>query len=221
MNTIKEQKTNYLYTIGKRILDILFSSVGLILYSPIFLLIATLIKAESPGPVFFRQERVGKNGRRFYYFRFRTMQYSNDDEEMQLAYLSTLLSADQNSKMKNVAKDPRITKIGGFLKRTSLDELPQLFNVLKGDMSLIGPRPPIPYEVELYDEWHKERLKAKPGITGLWQIQRDDSTFDEMVKLDIQYLRNPSLLADLKIILKTPFAVFKCDDDKNKKTENN
>jgi lipopolysaccharide/colanic/teichoic acid biosynthesis glycosyltransferase len=210
MDSIKYQEPNKTYKVAKRILDILFSSIALVMFSPIIIFIILLIKLESPGPVFFRQERIGENGRKFIFLKFRTMYYIDDNEHR--AYLSLLIhgsGSEIGEDTLKIPRDPRLTKIGRFLRRTALDELPQFVIVLKGDMSLVGPRPPIPYEVELYDEWHKERLKAKPGITGLWQMQPDFSTtFDEMVKLDIQYVRTRSLLLDLKILFLTPIMIL-------------
>lgn len=190
----------------KRIIDIVGSLVGLILFSPFFLISAILIKIESPGPVFFRQVRIGKDGREFTFLKFRTMRAINAKEEE--SYIKNVISrkseVDHKSIIFKMSDNPRITRVGWLLRRTTLDEIPQFINVLKGDMSLVGPRPPLPYEVEIYEEWHKERLKCKPGITGMWQLHGGSVTsFDEMIKMDIKYMKEWSLWLDLKIILKT------------------
>jgi lipopolysaccharide/colanic/teichoic acid biosynthesis glycosyltransferase len=168
--------------------------------SPIMLLIALFIKGTSKGPVIFKQERVGLRGRKFYIYKFRTMVR---DAEALKASLEVLNESDGPTfKIKN---DPRITLIGRFLRKTGLDELPQLFNVLKGEMSLIGPRPPLPSEVEKYQRWHLRRLSVKPGITCTWQIipNRNEVVFDNWMKLDIQYIDSWSVKKDLQLLLKT------------------
>ncbi|HUN55356.1 MAG TPA: sugar transferase [Smithella sp.] len=183
-------------TLGKKIsmsvknfIDIVGSAIALLIFSPLFLIIALLIKATSSGPVFFKQERIGLNGKPFLLLKFRSM-YANVDSKKH--------------------KESHITKVGHFLRKTGMDELPQLINVLKGDMSMVGPRPPICYEYEHYEIWHRRRLLfCKPGITGLWQIMgRGGTTFDEMVRLDLKYINEWSLLLDLKILLMTPVAVM-------------
>jgi len=199
------------YLIMKRVIDIIGSFAGLIVLSPILLFLSILIKIESPGPVFFRQERVGKDGRLFTFLKFRTMKTATDKEEDD--YIKKIISMkselDHKSIVFKMKIDPRLTRVGRFLRKTSLDELPQFINVLKGDMSLVGPRPPIPYELEIYDEWHKERLKCKPGVTGMWQVEgTTKSTLNDMVRLDIKYMKECSLWLDLKILLKTPFVVL-------------
>ena len=197
----------------KKCIDIAGSLTGLLLFSPIFLVLAIVIKATSPGPVFFRQDRVGYNGKVFSFLKFRSMKADNDASEHK-AYIAKFINEQQNSAVEpgvfKLTNDPRITPIGRFIRKTSLDELPQLINVLKGDMSLVGPRPPIPYECELYDVWHRRRLfSCKPGITGLWQVVgRSRTTFDEMVRLDLKYIREWSLWLDIKILLMTPKAVL-------------
>jgi lipopolysaccharide/colanic/teichoic acid biosynthesis glycosyltransferase len=193
--------------------DIIGSAIALLLFSPLFLIIAVAIKATSAGPVFFRQKRVGLNGKTFLFLKFRTMTANNDPlkhKEYIKKFINQQNSAATEPGVFKLTNDSRITTVGHFLRKTSFDELPQLINVLKGDMSLVGPRPPIPYECDLYDIWHRRRLlSSKPGITGLWQVVgRSRTTFDEMVRLDLKYLREWSLLLDLKIILMTPKAMI-------------
>jgi len=212
--------TNSTASVLKRVMDIVGSIVGLILFSPFFLMIPLLIKITSPGPVLFRQERVGQFGRRFTFLKFRSMHLNNDDN-IHREFLKQFIGGEQKNqesgngepaKIFKIKNDPRITPLGRFIRKTSIDELPQFINVLRGDMSLVGPRPPIPYEFEDYDIWHRYRLlKMKPGITGLWQVNgRSLTTFDGMVRLDISYIRNWSLWLDIKILLQTPIAVLKC-----------
>ena len=200
----------------KRMMDVLGSALALAICLPVFLVIAIAVKATSEGPVFFRQRRVGQYGNSFVFLKFRSM-YTNNDAEVHKQYVKRLIAgkADKHPSNGNgegvykLTKDPRITGVGAFLRKTSLDELPQFLNVLKGEMSLVGPRPPIPYEVEAYKIWHRRRLlEAKPGITGLWQISgRSRVKFDDMVRLDLQYARNWSPWMDIKILLRTPGAV--------------
>ncbi len=197
----------------KNILDITGSASALLLFAPLFLIIAAAIKVTSPGPVFFRQERVGLNGRTFLFYKFRSMKTNNDPlkhKEYIKKYINQQNSSAVEPGIFKLTNDSRVTRVGHFIRKTSLDELPQLINVLKGDMSLVGPRPPIPYECDLYDIWHRRRLlSARPGITGLWQVMgRSRTTFDEMVRLDLKYLREWNLLLDLKILLMTPKAVI-------------
>ena len=196
--------------IMKRTFDLIFATVAIVLLFPLWLLIAVLIKLDSRGPVFYTQERVGMDGRLFLLYKFRTMQANADAElhrEYQRAFIAGHAEANVGNETKPTYKllaDPRITRIGKILRRTSLDEVPQLLNVLSGDMSLVGPRPPIPYEVEAYELWHRKRLDMKPGLTGLWQVSgRNRLPFEEMVRLDLFYIENWSLLLDLKIILRT------------------
>lgn len=194
-------------------IDFIGSALALLFLSPLFLTIAAAIKLTSPGPVFFKQDRVGLNGKTFPLFKFRSMKTNCDSTEHE-NYIKKFICEQNNSAVEpgvfKLTNDKRITPIGQFLRKTSLDELPQLINVLKGDMSLVGPRPPIPYECELYDIWHRRRLlSCKPGITGLWQVTgRSRTTFDEMVRLDLKYIRDWSLLLDLKILFMTPKAVI-------------
>lgn len=195
------QGGNYLI---KRGMDLSVALAVLILFLPLMLLIALAVRLDSPGPVFFRQERVGKAGRRFTLYKFRSMcQYAEERQaELQATYrIGTLLF--------KIKDDPRVTRVGRFLRRTSLDELPQFFNVLLGEMSVVGPRPPVPAEVRAYDAWHYERLLVTPGLTGLWQVSgRSDLTFDEMVKLDLYYAEHWSPWLDVKLILRTVPAVI-------------
>jgi len=205
-----------LFCVIKRIMDVAGSALALLLFSPVLLAIAVAIKLTSKGPVFFRQKRVGQHGEQFVFLKFRSM-HVNNDASVHKAYVKQLIAGNAQSHPGNgngngvykLTKDSRITRVGGFLRRTSLDELPQFLNVLKGEMSLVGPRPAIAYEVEAYDIWHRRRvLEAKPGITGLWQVNgRSRIKFDDMVRLDLRYAKTWSPWMDLKILLRTPVAV--------------
>jgi lipopolysaccharide/colanic/teichoic acid biosynthesis glycosyltransferase len=200
--------------IVKRLIDILGSVGALILLSPLFLLLPIAIKYKSKGPVLFIQERYGLNGERFNLFKFRSMHVDNDDG-IHRQFVKQLIDgtlADGESQVYKITSDPRVTSVGRILRSYSLDELPQFLNVLKGDMSLVGPRPPIQYEVENYSGWQRNRMIGKrPGITGLWQVHgRSATTFDEMVRLDLRYLREWSVMLDVKIIAQTPLAVLRC-----------
>jgi exopolysaccharide biosynthesis polyprenyl glycosylphosphotransferase len=198
---------NYL---TKRIFDFIMSSLMIILTWPLMAIIPIAIKLTSPGPVLFRQVRVGLNGKHFTLLKFRTM-YVNNDDKMHRDYAARWIksngcfSQEANGKaLFKIERDPRVTSVGYWLRKFSLDELPQLFNIWKGTMSLVGPRPPLPYEVELYEDWQKKRLQAPPGLTGLWQVNgRNRISFEEMVRLDIFYTNNWSIETDIKIILKT------------------
>lgn len=194
----------------KRWMDIAGGTAAIVLTLPLMAIIAILIKATSPGPVLFRQQRVGQFGRRFTFLKFRSMRQASDPG-IHRAYVEQLIAggAEQPARVYKITNDARVTPVGRFLRKTSLDELPQLFNVLAGDMSLVGPRPPIPYEVDCYQAWHRRRLlDVKPGITGLWQVSgRSKVGFDDMVRMDLQYARKWSLWLDLKILLKTPRVV--------------
>jgi len=204
------------FQVLKRGMDILGSLVLLLLLSPLLLAIAGLVKLSSRGPVLFRQVRIGQMLKPFMICKFRTM-YADSDHGIHHNYVSWFISSSGKGqdKEKNtffkLTNDPRITPIGRFLRKMSLDELPQLWNVLRGEMSLVGPRPPLWYEVQQYKPWHRHRvLEAKPGITGLWQVTgRSRTTFDEMVRLDLRYARGQSLWTDFKILLATPAAVIK------------
>lgn len=212
-----------LYRITKRLLDIVVASVLLVLFAPLMAVIALAIVLDTPGPVIFRQKRVlgeqklGEDDPTqhvFTFMKFRTMIH-NADQSVHRKYMENLINgrceASQVSgkKIFKLGKDPRITRVGRILRKTSLDELPQLINVLRGEMSLVGPRPAIPYEVSQYKAWHMPRLTVKQGLTGLWQIAgRNELSFDEMVQCDIEYVRHRSLLLDLKILLLTIPAVI-------------
>ena len=213
------------YLASKRGLDVLFSSLALLCLSPLLLLIAVLIKLTSPGPVIFCQERVGQSDRShrqgyttFKFFKFRTM-YHNADTSLHRQYVTALIRGDRNkmsalqasdaADMNKLQHDPRITPIGRLLRRTALDELPQLWNVLRGDMSLVGPRPALPYEVEAYLPHHRRRLEALPGCVGLWQVSGWHTlSFEEMIQLDLWYIEHRSLWLDLSILLRTIPAVI-------------
>lgn len=202
----------------KRIMDIFGGALALVVCAPLFLIAALAIKATSKGPVLFRQQRVGRYGRCFTFLKFRSMRVDNDPSVHQ-EYVLKLINGDANresSSGKNqgiykIKNDHRVTRVGRFLRRTSLDEIPQLFNVLKGEMSLVGPRPAIPYEVAAYQTWHRRRvLEVKPGITGSWQVNgRSRVKFDDMVRLDLRYAKSWSPWRDISILLRTPAAVLR------------
>ena len=194
----------------KRASDIIIASVALLILAPLWIIIALLIKLDSRGPIFYKQERVGMDGRLFLFYKFRTMRVGADDtrhREYQRKFIEGRPEAnlgDESQPVYKLRTDARITRTGRVLRRLSLDELPQLLNVLLGDMSVVGPRPPIPYEVEAYELWHRKRLDMKPGLTGLWQVSgRNRLTFEEMVRLDLFYIENWSLWLDIKIMLRT------------------
>ena len=197
-----QEPQSYLFL--KRTLDIVGATLGFILLSWLFLIVAILIKIDDPkGPVFFKQTRVGKNEKAFKMYKFRSMV---TDAEERLAEL--LHKNEVSGAMFKMKDDPRVTKIGKFIRKTSIDELPQFWNVLKGEMSLVGPRPPLPREVEEYSPYDKQRLVVTPGCTGLWQVSgRNRLNFDEMVDLDLEYIANRNILYDLRIIFKT-FLMF-------------
>jgi lipopolysaccharide/colanic/teichoic acid biosynthesis glycosyltransferase len=204
----------------KRSLDIVGAIGGLLLLSPLMLIIAAVVTATSPGPAIFKQVRLGRRGEPFTFYKFRSM-YCEADDQIHREYVGKLIAGDleginngeATKPLYKLKDDPRITWAGRLLRKTSMDELPQLFNVLKGDMSLVGPRPPLPYEAERYQSWHLRRvLEIKPGITGLWQVNgRSKTSFDEMVRLDLQYVRTCSLWLDLKILLRTVKVVLRGD----------
>lgn len=195
----------------KRFIDVAISVAVLTLGFPFFLAIGLLIKLTSRGSVFFKQRRVGENGKPFFLYKFRSMKTDNDDSihrEFAQNYIqgqNSQTSLDEKSAaLYKIVDDPRVTAIGGFLRRTSLDELPQFINILKGQMSVVGPRPPMEYEYEHYDDWHKLRVKIRPGLTGLWQVSgRSTVPFQEMVMLDLYYIEHWSLKMDLNIMIKT------------------
>ena len=201
----------------KRVIDIIGALIGILLFSPFMLSIAILIKMTSSGPILFKQKRMGFLGKKFVFLKFRSM-HAGCDENSHKEYVTDFINgkddkphfSSRNGQLYKMQDDSRITPFGRFLRRSSLDELPQLFNVLKGDMSLVGPRPPIAYEIEEYASWHLRRaVEVKPGITGLWQVKgRSTTTFNEMVRLDIAYVNNWSLWLDVKIIVQTIWAVL-------------
>jgi lipopolysaccharide/colanic/teichoic acid biosynthesis glycosyltransferase len=202
----------------KRVLDVIGSLFGLILFSPLYFIISLAVKINSPGPIIFRQVRLGKGGEKFSFMKFRSM-YANNDDQIHRDYVTNLIKGNlnkinQGSEIKPVfkmKKDHRVTKVGKIIRKLSLDELPQFWNVLRGEMSLVGPRPPISYEIEKYEPWHLRRvLEMKPGITGLWQVEgRNTTTFNEMVRLDLRYVRDWSIWLDIKILVKTVVEVFR------------
>ncbi|MGG6310589.1 sugar transferase [Paenibacillus macerans] len=202
-------KTRSVYLAAKRTMDFLGALFGILLLLPVLTLIALLIKLEDPkGPILFKQQRVGKNGRPFNMYKFRSM-VSNAEE-----LLEQLLNQNEVSgHMFKIKEDPRVTKIGKLIRKTSLDELPQLVNVLKGDMSLVGPRPPLPREVKEYNAYHMKRLEVTPGCTGLWQVSgRNSVGFEEMVDLDLKYISERSFFYDVKLIYKTFIILIRPND---------
>ena len=202
-------KESILYSITKRLIDIVGSLCGIILLSPLFLIVAVLIKLEDPkGKVFFAQERNGRYPKTFKMYKFRSMVHNAED------LLKDLMDRnEQTGPVFKINDDPRITKVGKFIRKTSIDELPQLFNVLKGDMSLVGPRPPIPHEVDQYNSYQMQRLAVKPGLTCIWQVSgRNNIGFDEWVEMDIEYIKTRNLWLDIKLIFKTVGVLFGDDD---------
>ncbi|MBC2322087.1 sugar transferase [Listeria booriae] len=199
------ETTTKIYPLVKRSMDVLGASVGLLLLSPLFILLFMMIKcSDLRAPVFFKQERIGKNGTRFMMYKFRTMIPNAEEKLAELLQFNEVEGA-----MFKMKHDPRITKLGRFLRKTSIDELPQLVNVLKGDMSLVGPRPPLEREVAVYSVRDYRRLSITPGCTGLWQVSgRNDVSFAEMVNLDLEYIQKVSFLLDIRILLKTVRVIF-------------
>ena len=192
-------RSRFIYHSMKRLFDIVAATCGIVILSPLMIIIAVLIKGEDHGPIFYKQVRVGKNGKLFKIYKFRSM-FVNADKMLDKLKEQN----DVEGPMFKMKNDPRVTKIGRFIRKHSLDELPQFFNVLKGDMSLVGPRPPLPLEVVEYSEYDKQRLYVTPGCTGLWQAtERNEVGFSEMVQLDIQYIQRASFMFDLWIIWKT------------------
>lgn len=210
---VEQGKSRLAESILKRSLDIVGSSAALLFLAPLFIPIALAIKVTSEGPVVFRQNRIGLYGKPFVFLKFRSM-YVNNSENIHQQYVTTFIEGGQPETEGNtvfkLTNDPRITVLGRFLRRTSLDELPQLWNVLCGEMSLVGPRPALPYEVDCYAAWHRRRvLEAKPGITGLWQITgRSTTEFNDMVRLDLRYIKNWCLWSDITILMQTPKAAI-------------
>jgi exopolysaccharide biosynthesis polyprenyl glycosylphosphotransferase len=195
----------------KRLVDCLGAAALLFISAPLFFVVALLIKQSSSGPVFYIQERVGRDGKPFRFYKFRSMK-QNSDDAVHRRFATMFISGDEDGCRRTnggdgvfkMRRDPRVTAVGAWLRRTSMDELPQLINVFRGEMSLVGPRPPIYYEIENYQPWHMERLRVTPGLTGLWQVSgRSSVSFDEMVRLDLHYINNWSLLLDLRILLQT------------------
>lgn len=202
-------KESIFYSVTKRLIDIVGSLCGIILLSPLFLIVAVLIKLEDPkGKVFFAQERNGRYPKTFKMYKFRSMVHNAED------LLKDLMDRnEQTGPVFKINDDPRITKVGKVIRRTSIDELPQLFNVLKGDMSLVGPRPPIPHEVDQYNSYQMQRLAVKPGLTCIWQVSgRNNIGFDEWVEMDIEYIKTRNLWLDIKLIFKTVGVLFGDDN---------
>ncbi len=202
------------YAPAKRALDVIVALGLILLFAPLMLLISIGIRISSSGPILYRQTRIGKDGKPFRMLKFRSMQVKNNPD-LHREYVQMLIqqNIDPRSMGKSSVKligDPRITGVGKYLRKFSLDELPQFFNVLRGEMSMVGPRPSLPYEYEVYSDWHKQRLQVPPGITGLWQVKAHNTVaFDEMVKLDIEYIRTMNLWLDLKIMALTPVEMIR------------
>ena len=202
--TINGVEKSCMYDFIKRLMDLTLSIVGIIVTLPIMIVTAVLIKLDSPGNVIYSQNRVGKDEKQFKMYKFRSMVVDAEKQKKHLAELNEM--SGPMFKMKN---DPRVTNIGKFIRKTSIDELPQLINVIKGEMSLVGPRPSLPKEVEKFEPWMKERLSVKPGLTCYWQISgRNDIDFEDWMKLDIKYVRERSIWLDIKLIFKTVFVLF-------------
>lgn len=204
-----ENKQNLrVYEIFKRIIDIIGAGLGLILLSPIIAIVACAVKVTSKGPIFFSQKRVGKNGELFEMYKFRSMVVNAEELKENLEEQN-----EMSGPMFKIKDDPRITKVGKFIRKTSIDELPQLWNILKGDMSLVGPRPSLPKEVEQFDNWMFKRLSVRPGLTCYWQVSgRNNIDFEDWMKLDIKYVEERNFWIDIKLIFKTVFVLF---GDKN------
>lgn len=202
------KENRLIYNFTKRLMDILLSLFGLIIVSPIMLIVAILIKLESTGPVIFSQRRVGLNGREFNMLKFRSMVQNAEELKEKLKEQN-----EMSGPMFKMKEDPRVTKVGRVIRKTSIDELPQLINVLKGEMSLVGPRPSLPKEVAKFEPWMLERLNVKPGLTCYWQVSgRNNIDFEDWMKLDIKYVKDRNLGLDIKLIFKTFFVLF---GDKN------
>ena len=196
------------YEAIKRLIDIICSFVGILVLSPLFIIIAIIIKFTSKGPVFFSQKRVGRNGKEFDMYKFRSMVVNAEELKEKLAAQN-----EMSGPMFKMKDDPRVTKVGKFIRKTSIDELPQLWNILKGDMSLVGPRPSLPKEVAQFEDWMYKRLEVKPGLTCYWQVSgRNNIDFEDWMKLDIRYVEEKNLWIDIKLICKTVFVLF---GDKN------
>lgn len=206
------------YELCKGLMDRSLAFLAIVILSPFLTIISIYVRLDSPGGAIYRREQVGKLGKRFTAYKFRTMHINNDDREYKAYLVKYILDnspyqVDEKGKaVFKVVDDPRVTRFGGLLRRTNLDELPQLFNVLKGEMSFVGPRPDIPFSVNMYKDWHRKRLDVTPGITGLWQVcGRKGVSFEEMVRLDIEYIKKRSLLLDAKITLLTIGTILKGD----------
>ena len=201
---IEEENISVFYEAAKRVMDIVLSFIGLVLLSPILLLVSLFIKIDSKGPIFFKQKRIGINGTEFEMFKFRSMVVNAEELKAKLEEKN-----EMSGPMFKIADDPRITKVGRFIRKTSIDELPQLWNVIKGDMSLVGPRPSLPKEVAQFEPWMRKRFEVKPGLTCFWQVGgRNNIDFEDWMKLDIKYVKERSLLLDAKLIFKTFFVLF-------------
>ena len=201
---LRRTPTGELRLAAKRMIDIVGGLIGLLIAAPVMIATAIAIKVDSKGPVLFQQTRSGRNGRRFTMYKFRSMVVDAEEKKKALMHLN-----EMGGPVFKIKRDPRITKIGALIRKTSVDELPQLFNIVKGDMSLVGPRPPLPSEVEDYEAWQRRRLSVKPGLTGLWQVSgRNQVDFDEWMQMDLEYIDNWSLWLDIKIIFKTVPAVL-------------
>ncbi len=197
----------------KRVFDFIIAIIAILILSPIFIVVAIIIRLTSPGPAIFKQTRIGEGGRHFTFYKFRSMRVNNDDkvhrEAVQKFMQGQQIGSDGGNAYK-LTRDPRITAIGAFIRATSIDELPNFFNVLKGDLSIVGPRPPLPYEVEQYHYRHSYRLLVKPGITGIWQVYgRSKVDFETLVSMDLQYVTDGTFWLDLKLIFLTFFVFFK------------
>jgi lipopolysaccharide/colanic/teichoic acid biosynthesis glycosyltransferase len=209
LKTVFEKKK---YRYLKRMIDITGSLFGFLFFLPFFIVIPVIIKIDSAGPVFFKQKRIGQKGKTFLLYKFRSM-YQGNSDNVHKEYVKKLIKGEivESDGVYKIKNDNRITNFGQFLRKTSLDELPQFINVIKGEMSLVGPRPPISYEIEAYDVWHLRRItECKPGITGIWQVYgRSVTSFEEMVRMDLAYVKGCSLLFDLKLLIKTPWVLLK------------
>ncbi|ERK32254.1 galactosyl transferase CpsE [Clostridium intestinale URNW] len=205
---IEREESKLMYNFVKRFIDIFCSSLGILLLSPVFIVVGTIIKLDSKGPIIFSQKRVGKDGKEFKMYKFRSMVVNAEELKKKLMHQN-----EMSGPMFKMKDDPRITKIGKFIRKTSIDELPQLINVLKGEMSLVGPRPSLPKEVAQFEPWMMRRLDVKPGLTCYWQVSgRNNIDFDDWMKLDIKYVEDRSIKLDIKLIFKTVFVLF---GDKN------
>ena len=201
---IKTSRNNKKYIFLKRLIDICVSLIGIILLIPLFLIVGILIKIESKGPIIFSQKRVGLNGKEFKMYKFRSMVVNAEELKEKLVNQN-----EMSGPMFKIKEDPRITKIGKFIRKTSIDELPQLFNVLIGNMSLVGPRPSLPNEVKQFEDWMNKRLEVKPGITCFWQVMgRNNIGFEDWMRLDVKYVNERNLWLDIKLIFKTFFVLF-------------